>query len=37
MLPMFSIFPMFPHPIFVIASVVAAILVIVYVRKKRNL
>jgi hypothetical protein len=30
-------FPMFPHPIFVIAVVVAAILVIAYDRKKRNL
>jgi hypothetical protein len=30
-------FPMFPHPIYVIAVVLAAVLVIVYVRKKRNL
>jgi len=30
-------FPMFPHPIFAIAVVAAAILVIIYVRKKRNL
>jgi hypothetical protein len=32
-----SLSPMFPHPIFAIAVAAAAILVIIYVRKKRNL
>jgi len=30
-------FPMFPHPLYVIAVVVAAVLVILYLRKKKNL
>jgi hypothetical protein len=30
-------FPMFPHPLYVIAVIVAAFLVILYHRKKKNL
>jgi len=30
-------FPMFPHPLYVIAVVIAAVLVILYLRKKKNL
>jgi hypothetical protein len=30
-------FPMFPHPLYVITVAIAAVLVILYLRKKKNL